>query len=317
MASSTAASLAAATTASRLTSHSYSLDFPSDWAIGTVPNGGFVTSTILRASALHLSTTLASQRQPHCMILHLEFPRRTSVGPATLYITDIKLGRQTSTIHVTLQQDDDRTEVLGYLTFTNLATESGISLPTSWTLTPAPLPVMSFDALRQNKDPNYILVPNRYAFRRAAARFDVFYPRKGINFGIGRGGLDHWLRLNSGERFTDDALGLVADVALQVTEGYADDNEALRDSGLTKEGLGRLWYPTLVLNLEVKKRLHPDGEKWLFTRVQAKRIQSGRMDLEVCILDHTFDLVALSHHVCMILDVKRNQAERGVGKGKL
>lgn len=235
-------------------------------------------------------------------------------------IHDLKLGRQTSTVHVTLEQHG-RSEVVGYLTFTNLALESGVSLPTTWQPLPAPLPVMSFAALLENKDPNYVLVPNQWAFRRAAARFDVFYPRMGWSHPVGKGGLDHWLRFNSEELFTDDAIGLVADVALQVTEGYREDKEALTNSGLMDEkGLSRLWYPTLVLNLERKKSLPPGGAEWLFTRVVAKVINKGRMDLEVLIMDQTFELVALSHHVCMIVDVSRNSAERGKGekgKGKL
>lgn len=72
----------------------------------------------------------------------------------------------------------------------------------------------------------------------------------------------------------------------------------------------RFWYPTLLLNLEVKKVLPPEGVEWLFVRVRPKQIKNGRMDLEVVILDEGDNIVALSQHVCLILDAARNMAER-------
>ena len=64
------------------------------------------------------------------------------------------------------------------------------------------------------------------------------------------------------------------------------------------------------MNLEVKKTLPPEGVEWLFVRVRPKQIKNGRMDLEVVILDEQGDIVALSQHVCLILDAARNMAER-------
>ena len=37
-------------------------------------------------------------------------------------------------------------------------------------------------------------------------------------------------------------------------------------------------------------------------RAQAKEIRNGRMDVEVIILDADSALVALSHHVCLVID---------------
>ena len=254
------------------------------------------------------------------MILHLEFPRRTSVGPASLVISDLKLGRQTSTVHVALSQQG-RSEVVGYLTFANLAQESGVTLPTAWVMSPS-LPPVDFAKLARNADPNWQYTPSPHVdFRRASARVELYYPRSGTTATAGHGSLDHWLRFTSGEMFTTESLGLVSDVGLQITESYATDEAVLRRGGIDGvKGLSRLWYPTLVLNLELKKPLPGAGVEWLFTRVISKRVQSGRMDLEVFILDEQLELVALSHHVCMIVDASRNLAARGGGneeKGKL
>ena len=65
-----------------------------------------------------------------------------------------------------------------------------------------------------------------------------------------------------------------------------------------------------MLNLEIKKALPPEGVEFLFVRVQAQNIQNGRLDLRITILDEHGDLVALGHHVSLILNASRNTAER-------
>ena len=70
------------------------------------------------------------------------------------------------------------------------------------------------------------------------------------------------------------------------------------------------------MGLEIKKSLPEDGVRWLFIRAQAKQIQGGRMDVEVLILDEGMDLVALSNHVCFIVDIARNPVKPRGKKGK-
>ncbi|TKA53131.1 hypothetical protein B0A55_13215 [Friedmanniomyces simplex] len=87
-----------------------------------------------------------------------------------------------------------------------------------------------------------------------------------------------------------------------------------------RKGSARMWYPTLLLNLDVKKALPAEGVKFLFTRLQAKAIKNGRYDLEVIVMDAEGDLVALSHHVCLAVSAERNLAARRkveVGETKL
>jgi len=71
-------------------------------------------------------------------------------------------------------------------------------------------------------------------------------------------------------------------------------------------GAGRFWYPTLVLNLDIKKSLPDEGVEWLFARVHTKRIVNGRMDIDLVILDERGDIVASSTHVALAVDVSRN-----------
>lgn len=58
---------------------------------------------------------------------------------------------------------------------------------------------------------------------------------------------------------------------------------------------------TLSLSFEIKKRLPLKGTRWLCLRSEIKRVQEGRMDLEVLIFDQSMELVAISHQVGQII----------------
>jgi hypothetical protein len=58
---------------------------------------------------------------------------------------------------------------------------------------------------------------------------------------------------------------------------------------------------TLSMSTEMKKKLPEDGVRWLYMRTEAKKLEGGRMDMEVLIFDETMDLVAISHQVAWIV----------------
>lgn len=174
-----------------------------------------MTSCFQKVAALHFHRTLSSQNQPHCMTLHLEFLRRTSAGPALFTVHDAKLGKQTSTIHITLSQQDGssqgRKEVVGYLTHTNLEAESGVSFNTSWSpRDPDPLAI-DFVACETDSDPNWREMTNIpfTGFRQASMRVRWIVPRSPVAV---KGCLDQWISLRDGrEKFTTESVGFVAD----------------------------------------------------------------------------------------------------------
>ncbi|KAL8950071.1 MAG: hypothetical protein Q9222_003874 [Ikaeria aurantiellina] len=289
-----------------------------------LPHGGFVTSCFLSATALHFSTTHAALNQPHTITLHLTFLRRTSIGPARFTIRDVKLGRRTSTVHVALTQSRNNgstaePSVVGYITQSNLRTEEGISLPTKWELHPPPLPIPNFESLRQGRDDeNWHPFPHPHAnFRKAGQKVESYVPRRGQ---LEPGMADEWIRLKDGEgRFTQEALGYVVDQFPQVVEIYPGTIMGEGEGeweGKKHEVKGKPnWYPTVLLNMDVKKALPVEGAEWLFVRVRAKKIRNGRMDLEVVVLDEEEELVVVSNHVCLILSAERN-VRRSSEKGK-
>lgn len=301
-----------------VTSHTYSADFAHEWCIGSVPHGGYVTSIFQRVARTHFKTTLAAQNQPHLITMHLEFLRRTSTGPALFTVQDSKIGRQTSTIHITLSQGD-RTEVVAYVTHSNMDKENGFSFDTKWALEPPPPPA-NLKLLASNSDPNWgtiegVPFPD---FRKACYRIQWVVPKNGQPT---TGCADEWIRFTTlrpdgqRERFDDISLGYVSDMWPQLIENHLNPAaynpsappEATEDY---KKGGSKFWFPTLLLNLDVKKALPADGVEWLFARVRAKQVKNGRYDIEVVILDEGGDIVALSHHVAFALSSERNLAAR-------
>ncbi|KAL1304862.1 hypothetical protein AAFC00_003786 [Neodothiora populina] len=278
-------------------SHTYSANFPPQWCVGSVPNGGFVATAIQKVVLLHFSTTLKQQNQPHTLAMHITFLRRTQTGPANFTVKHVKIGRANSTVHVTLSQAG-REEVVAYITNTNLATENGLSYPTNWSLHPAPSPMPeSFEMLDQGRDSMWFERAAPFSdFRKAAKNIRLFHPRAGQAY---HSIIDQWMTLTSGEHWTNDMLGLVVDIFPQIIESYKTD---------WTDGFN--WYPTVLLNLDVKKLLPDDGVKWLFLRTRAKVIKGGRYDLEVTVMDQAGDLVASSNHVVMIVESSRNLAKR-------
>ena len=226
---------------------------------------------------------------------HIEFLRRTQTGLATFKVEDVKLGRQTSIVHVTMEQDG-RQEIMAYVTNSNIDKEEGISFDTQYKLTP-PVPPVDLAKLDLGTDANWMWWEKMPfpKFRKASQRVKFHFPREGPKT---RNMADEWLCWADGTNFTNTSIGFVADMFPQIIERYRDKSQ------------GPFWYPTLLLNLDVKKSLPPEGAKWLQVRVEIKKIKNGRMDLEVHILDAEGDLVALSHHVAFVLDASRNLAAR-------
>jgi len=80
----------------------------------------------------------------------------------------------------------------------------------------------------------------------------------------------------------------------------------LPDDGSRQEDGSKIFKHSLVhaalsMSTEVKERLPEEGVRWLYLRTEAKRIQDGRMDLQVLLLDEGMELIAISHQVAQIV----------------
>jgi Thioesterase-like superfamily len=325
-----------------LTSQTYSTPLKDAWSIGTVPNGGYICSLFLLTARQHMTLNHPSRNQPHAINLHLEFLRRTSADVTAVFsVREIKLGSRISNLHITLSQRNgqdgaSRDNVTGYVIMSNMATERGLSLPSSFALHPRPPPANLSSLLAHSHDDDWTLQPSLSfpKFRKAGQHIRVYLPRPDKYPRTQKPYLDQWVRFHpEGRRgkWTNDALGFVVDMFPQIVEEYLhvgqqDQHEADAGSGSSSSsasasvsgGLAestpraKYWYPTLVLNLDVRRALPPapDGAEWLFVRVGAKLIRNGRMDLEVLVLDEREDVVATSTHAGLVMGSERNVAGR-------
>jgi hypothetical protein len=265
-----------------------------------------------------MSVTHPSRSSPHPINLHLEFFKRTSVGQAIFKVKDIKLGARISNVHVTLAQQDDegiwQDEVEGYIAMSNIGKETGLTLPTDFQLRPAPIAADLHALLAHGEDQNWGLwrAPVFPKFRRASKNI-LTHLEKRRPADRPRAILDQWVRflpLGKHGKWTNDCLGFVVDMFPQIAESYinADRGQSDLEEKLPGQSNPRpnYWYPTLTLNLDVKKLLPDEGVEWLFVRVQASVIKNGRFDLLVTVLDEGGDVVALSQHCALIMDASRN-----------
>ena len=276
-------------------------------------------ATLLRAAAAHLARTPSTAHQLHTMTAQALFARRAAAGPARVHVRTARPGGATSTVHVALRQGG-RDLVLAYLTQADLRAERGVGFPTGWALRPPPLPA-DVRRLKDGGDENWAEQTDMpfAGFRRASQRVRFWFPRGGQR---ARGSNDQWmcLRENAG-RFDNAALGFVADMFPQVVEGFNEEEDPylVREKGVVEKlktdgrRWARYWYPTVTMNLDVKKALPEEGAEFLFCRTSAKMIRNGRLDLEVVVLDEGGDLVAISNHVVMVLSAGRNLAARSDG----
>lgn len=288
-----------------------------------VPNGGYVASVFQRVAEAHLGP----RGHPDTLIGHWEFLGRTIAGPAVLRVQEIKAGRSMSVLHISLYQagllpefpwvsPTSKSEVNAYITNGDISKEQGISLPTGWVI-PTPPPVPDFAALGQNTDRQWArtILP---IMKRIPCMHNVeVYTPRTRPADLAKGASDYWIRLANGDKFVLSDLGFVVDcLAPVIVESYRPTDARQPASNDTIPFDKLFWYPTLVLNLDIKKKMAAQGEEWLRLRIAAKQILSGRFDIEFLVFDASGDYVAGSHHVALAVGSEKNTAGREKPKHK-
>ncbi|KAI0180129.1 thioesterase family protein [Hypoxylon sp. FL1284] len=321
---SSSVSFSEATRIERLDAHTYKANLNETFCIGAVPNGGYAGSCMLAAARAHL----APRNQPDTLTAHFEFPGRAAVGAAIITVEDVKLSRQLARCCRV---------VLAYATNINFATAAGMSMPTGFEGTPAAAlpPVPDFAALKSagaNGDAAWeeVRMPRAAAaVQRSLLNWRFYEPRNGP---LTPGVLDMWICAASGERIAQGALAYVVDsfpfnlhtflaapelrALLEAAQKGSTDAKA-KETHARDQQRATLWFPTVVMNLEVKTLLPEEGVEWLAVRVTSKQIKDGRFDLEVVVRDVEGEMVALSHHVAMIVSLERNTGKKGSPKPAL
>ena len=269
-------------------------------------------------------------RSPDPITMHLSFLRRTEAGPATFTVQDTKLGSRTSTLHITLSQKNpdgsQRDEVAGYITVSSMSAETGPSINTRFALTPSPIKGsgpqgrVDLGALtRTGRDGAWELFEVPLSSMRHATKHIEFFAPTSAAIEAKRGFVEQWVRFkpygNVG-RWSDASLGFLVDMFPMMLEMFDEQPWDKSEKPKVDDEPLKFWYPTVLLNVEFKKKLPEKGVEWLYSRVFTKVLRNGRMDLDIVVLDETGDVVALSNHVALIMGAERNLAKRnGNGNG--
>ncbi|KAI0439235.1 thioesterase family protein [Xylaria telfairii] len=327
----------------KLAPRTYKINLNDNFNIGAVPNGGYTASCMLAAASDHM----ASQGQPDVFTAHFEYLNRTSNGPAIVIIEDVKLTGQISILQLTLWQGGlkpsapwitpsvSQRTVLAYARFTDLSSSKGISMPTGYeTTAPDALPPLpDFERLKaEGSDPYWTesRLPGSNDSLRSLRNWHLYVPRGDP---LIPGVLNAWLRSASGENIKQGALTYVADTfpvetntfiaAPEVRTFLLQQQAEARDQALSDKRAGKkkeggesgvlhsvLWFPTVVLNLEVKKALPEEGAEWLALSVMSKQMRDGRFDIEIVVRDVEGEIIALSHQVALIVSIETNRGKK-------
>ncbi|KAJ5577863.1 uncharacterized protein N7459_006827 [Penicillium hispanicum] len=317
----------------------YSAHLCPEWCIGTVPHGGYTTAVLYRLAITHFEHAHPTQYDTPAspISIQLSFLRRTAAGPATLEVEDVKLGARTSTIHVKLLQSSEKktdqveVKVAGYITVSPPSAEVGISAASGWTLHPPPPPGslpggrVNLTALaKTGQDGAWAkLSPSYPKFRRAGAHLEIFGPGEGgaQQKRSGTMAIDQWARFRPGGdtngRWTDEAVVYLLDMFPMALDGFdaVSSTAVAKAKGVEVPDMNaKFWYPTVTLNIDMKKHLPANGVDWLYSRVVTKVLREGRTDLDVTVLDAHGEVVALSTQVGLVVSASRNVGTRKMEK---
>lgn len=291
-----------------------------------VPHGGYTTALLYRLATTHFAHTHPTRYKDTAtpISVQLAFLRRTFAGPVTLTVEDSKLGARTSTIHVTLQQPSEKTgkdevKVTGYITVSPKSVEVGITARTNWELYPPARPgsgpggKVDLGVLgKTGSDGEWkLFTPPFMEFRKASRHLELFYPEFEPDPNGKPSVIDQWARFCPGGvsqaegRWTNEALMYLVDMFPRALAEF-DRIASSEEPGIA----GKSWYPTVTLNVDLKKRLPADGEEWLYTRVVNKAMRDGRMDIEVVAMDASGEVVAVATQVGLVMSASRNVGRR-------
>lgn len=199
--------------------------------------------------------------------------------------------------------------MVGYITMANLNAESGVTLPFQLPLHQPPPPRPDFAALVDGRDagwgPFFAGPGCPHPLITSLRNVQVFAPRGDrMDRNVG----DFWVRFAAGEGFTTEALAFVMDC---LPPHIVEANRPAVGLSEPFEHDAVFWYPTVVMNIELKKALPaPGGVEWLRLRLQSKQVRNGRLDFEVHAFDAGEELVAIANNVTMIVGIERNQKAR-------
>lgn len=208
----------------------------------------------------------------------------------------------------------------------DLAMAQGPSFETGWTLDPVPAPASIVELERNESDDwvRYTVPFSKRGWFRLQSLVHFMLPYRLARQSMA----DEWITpTDSRNRFTNDTIGMVADLWSPFFENYNEQStikharlieiarqQKLGHSPLMEELARQGWTSPFILTttsmeLEIKRPLPREGVRWLFVRAYAKAIERGSFDAEVIIMDEQGRLVALSHQTALVAEFRADRRD--------
>jgi acyl-CoA thioesterase FadM len=285
--------------------------------------GGCVAAILTSAAQAHFTNTLAKLNQPDVHTLHIEFFRPCTPHPSTITVTDLKIGKGSCFIQLTLHQNN-QPRCTALATSTNFSIDAGPTIKTSVPFYPALAPLPNFKNVANEKpDENWLPSKTHGQILPFLKRMTFLYPSNGQPT---PGIIDYWCTFDVPERMSLAHLAMLSDVApsasdtLLRTDGVFDAHKiyllkkeaaektpgkpAVIVNSLKEAGKATIWNTTLSLDLQFKRRVG-EGDRWMFTRCMTRKLEGGRMDLDLGIYDEGLEVVCLARQCMLVIDGRR------------
>ncbi|KAH7303918.1 thioesterase family protein [Stachybotrys elegans] len=316
----------------------YIADSPAKWSIGATLHGGYVAAVIHHAITTHVQQepSLVALNQPDVLKLHLQFVRGCESTASTINIAPIKTGGGISVFQVQLSQKN-QLRVLALATMTDFAKSLGPSHATAWKLHPPPAPIPDFELVENARsEPNWLPVCMAGEVLAASEQLIWLQPRGGFP---DDGKIDFWNHWHGGQTMDATCMALMSDMipsmsdtllrntglydahkTHRITEAWAAEHPGqvcvLRPkmSDITKAGVFNM---TVTLDIEFKRRLPEQGLRWVFTRIESRMMEAGRMDLDITLCDEQMGLVCVAHQLVVVVEAQRKMRTRAAGTSSL
>jgi acyl-CoA thioesterase FadM len=291
--------------------------------------GGCVAAILASAAQAHFTSTLAHLNQPDVHTLHIEFFRPCTPEASIIKVVDLKIGRGSCFIQLTLHQNNEP-RCTALATSTNFSISTGPTASTSIPFYPALRPLPNFEHVETNiPDENWLPSKTHGQILPFLKRMTFLYPIDGHPT---PGIIDYWCTFDSPEKMGLAHLAMLSDVApsasdtLLHTGGIFDAHRihrlkkaaaskspgkpAIITNSLKEAAKAKIWNTTLTMDFQFKRRLG-EGDRWCFTRVTTRVLEGGRMDLDLVICDEGLGTVCLARQSMLVVD-----GGRRFGKGK-
>lgn len=215
--------------------------------------------------------------------------------------------------------------MLALATSTNFDKHLGPTVATAWSLHPSPPPKPDFNRISAHQaDKNWIpglvageIIP--LTRRKLGLQPRAGFPVDGV--------CDAWNGFLGDERMDASYLALMADIIPSLPdtllrnggifdvrtfqtqmEQWAEKNPGepcVMTNSIADAMQATHHNATLTMDIEYKRRLPKEGQRWIFTRAAAKMLQGGRMDLEITLCNEDMELLASARQLILVLDARK------------